>query len=82
MPTLRPLQDYDPHDVINFFSWSGAVPAYKGTMVKIASPSGFVASDDEPVEMFGADFSTSKYYMVIETKRSQGKVSITAREVG
>ena len=37
---------------------------------------------DMPVEMFGADFSTSKYYMVIETKRSQGKVSITAREVG
>jgi len=37
---------------------------------------------DMPVEMFGTDFSTSKYYMVIETKRSQGKVSITAREVG
>ena len=54
MPTLRPLRDYDEHDVINLFSWSGAVPAYKGTMVKIASPSGFVASDDEPVEMFGA----------------------------
>ena len=37
---------------------------------------------DMPVEMFGTDFSTSKYYMVIETKRSPGKVSITAREVG
>ena len=54
MPTLRPFRDYDEHDVINLFSWSGAVPAFKGTMVKIASPSGFVASDDEPVEMFGA----------------------------
>ena len=52
MPTLRPLHDYDEHDVINLFSWSGAVPAYKGTLVKIASPSGFVASHD-PVEMFG-----------------------------
>ena len=37
---------------------------------------------DMPVEMFGTDFSTTKYYMVIETKRSLGKVSITAREVG
>ena len=37
MPTLRPFRDYDEHDVINLFSWSGAVPAYKGTMVKIAS---------------------------------------------
>ena len=37
---------------------------------------------DMPVEMFGTDFSTSKYYMIIETKRSMGKVSIKAREVG
>lgn len=35
-----------------------------------------------PVEMFGTDFSTSTYFMIIETKRSPGKVSITAREVG
>jgi hypothetical protein len=54
MPTLRPLRDYDEHDVINLFSWSGAVPAYKGTMAKIASPSGYVASQADPVEMFGA----------------------------
>lgn len=53
MPTLRPLRDYDEHDVINLFSWSGAVPAYKGTMVKMAGPSGFLADADDPVEMFG-----------------------------
>ena len=41
-----------------------------------------VTFSDMPVEMFGTNFSTSKYYMVIETKRSLGKVSITAREVG
>ena len=41
-----------------------------------------VTFTDMPVEMFGTDFSTSKYYMVIETKRSPGKVNITAREVG
>ena len=52
MPTLRPLQDYSPHDVVNLFSWSGTVPAYKGTMVKMLS-SGW-RSQDEPVEMFSA----------------------------
>ena len=41
-----------------------------------------VTFTDMPVEMFGTAFSTSKYYMIIETKRSLGKVSITAREVG
>tara|TARA_R100001086_G_scaffold194960_1_gene111767 strand:- start:999 stop:3788 length:2790 start_codon:yes stop_codon:yes gene_type:complete len=35
-----------------------------------------------PVEMFGADFATDKYFMIVETKRSLGKVNITAREVG
>tara|TARA_X000001382_G_scaffold37118_1_gene24566 strand:+ start:759 stop:3539 length:2781 start_codon:yes stop_codon:yes gene_type:complete len=35
-----------------------------------------------PVEMFGTDFSASKYFMIVETKRSLGKVSIVAREVG
>lgn len=41
-----------------------------------------VTFTDMPVEMFGTDFSTSTYFMIIETKRSPGKVSITAREVG
>lgn len=41
-----------------------------------------VTFTDMPVEMFGTDFSNSIYFMIIETKRSPGKVSITAREVG
>ena len=53
MPTLRPLHDYSDHDVVNLFSWSGAVPASAGTMVKIANPSGW-QSDDNVVEMFSA----------------------------
>ena len=53
MPTLRPLRDYDEHDVINLFSWSGAVPAYKGTMGKMLA-GGFKADANDPVEMFGA----------------------------
>ena len=35
MPTLLPFRDYDEHDVINLFAWDGAVPATKGTIVKI-----------------------------------------------
>jgi len=41
-----------------------------------------VTFTDMPVEMFGTDFSTSTKFMIIETQRSLGKVSITAREVG
>jgi len=41
-----------------------------------------VTFTDMPVEMFGTDFSTSTKFMIIETKRSPGKVGITAREVG
>jgi hypothetical protein len=41
-----------------------------------------VTFTDMPVEMFGTDFATNKYFMIVETKRSLGKVNITAREVG
>jgi hypothetical protein len=41
-----------------------------------------VTFTDMPIEMFGTNFATDKYFMIIETKRSLGKVSITAREVG
>ena len=51
MPTLRPLRDYDEHDVINLFSYSGAMPATKGTLVK-AVAGGWKATDDV-TEMFG-----------------------------
>jgi hypothetical protein len=35
-----------------------------------------------PVEMFGTDFSNSKYFMIVELQRSVGNVNIVAREVG
>ena len=41
-----------------------------------------VVFTDMPVEMFGTDFATDKYFMIVETRRSVGKVNITAREVG
>ena len=35
MPTLRPFRDYDEHDVVNLFKYSGTIPVNKGTVVKI-----------------------------------------------
>ena len=59
MPTLRPFRDYNEKDVINLFSYSGAVidttyqiQATKGTLVKITGP-GFVPST-EPIQMIGS----------------------------
>ena len=37
---------------------------------------------DMPVELFNTSFSSSIFFMIVEYKRSPGKVSITAREVG
>lgn len=52
MPTLTPLRNYDEKDVIPFFSFSGALPVNKGTLVTIAG-SGLVQTQD-PVEMLGS----------------------------
>ena len=35
MPNLRPFRDYNEHDVVNLFSYSGTLPVNKGTIVKI-----------------------------------------------
>ena len=32
---LRPFRDYDEHNVINLFAYSGSLPVKKGTIVKI-----------------------------------------------
>jgi len=37
---------------------------------------------DMPVELFNTSFTASIFFMIVEYKRSPGKVSITAREVG
>ena len=37
MPNLRPYRDYDEHDVINLFKYSGNDTVNKGTFVKIVT---------------------------------------------
>ena len=38
MPNIRPFRDIDEHDVRNgFYTWTGAIPASKGLLVKIGS---------------------------------------------
>jgi hypothetical protein len=36
MPNIRPFRDYDEHEVINLFGFSGTYPTTKGTFVKLA----------------------------------------------
>lgn len=52
MPTIRPLRVNDEHDVVNFYTYSGALPAVKGTIVKVVG-SGSVPGQ-APVSMFGS----------------------------
>ena len=50
---LRPLTQYNEHDVINFFAYSGdSTLVRKGAAVKIAG-AGFQADSTNPVEMLG-----------------------------
>jgi hypothetical protein len=50
---LRPLTQYNEHDVINFFAYSGdSTLVRKGAAVKIAG-AGFKADSTNPVEMLG-----------------------------
>lgn len=45
MPTFKPYQDYDEHDVINgIFALSGVAPINKGTFVKVFS--GFLSDQN------------------------------------
>lgn len=55
MPTLRPFRDYNSHDVVNIFTYSGNVPnagVPKGTLVKIVGSG--VEFHDNPVSDIGA----------------------------
>ena len=50
---LRPLTQYNEHDVINFFAYSGdSTLVRKGAAVKIEG-AGFKADSTNPVEMLG-----------------------------
>lgn len=51
MPNLRPFRDYDEHDVVNLFSYSGSLPVNKGTIVKIVG-NGWKNTDE--LEMLGS----------------------------
>lgn len=60
MATIKPLRQYDEHDVINLFSFNGA-SADKGAFVKLSTASGW-RSSDEHLAMggaVGASFSNS-----------------------
>lgn len=74
MPTLRPFRDVDEKDIINVFSFSGTLPATRGTLVKIQR--GYVASD-EPLQMLGS-VGASYTNTVSQRYGSYAKVTPTA----
>lgn len=60
---LRPFRDYDEHDVVNLFTYSGAatsLPLNKGMVVKVVNP-GFSTLGDagNPIEQLGSLSSTT-----------------------
>lgn len=36
MPKIKPFRDYDEHEVVNLFGYSGVLPVTAGTFVKVA----------------------------------------------
>ena len=68
---LRPFQDYDEHDVLNLFGWSGSVPVSKGTIVTIQG--GWKNTDE--VERLG---SPGASYTNTVSERYGVKARITA----
>lgn len=53
---LAPLQDIDEHEVIGFFTYSGTIPANKGSVVMIGG-SGF-RSEDTDTQFLGSPGAT------------------------
>jgi hypothetical protein len=57
MATLRPFRDYNEHDVINLFRFSGTIPANKGTLVKVIG-NGWLTTDElERLGSVGATYN-------------------------
>ena len=52
MPKILPLRDYDEHDVVNFYTWSGTVPANAGTVVNVGG-SGYT-TDNLTAQLLGS----------------------------
>lgn len=79
MPSIKPFRQVDEHDVFNLYTWSGAVPASKGTFVKIMG-SGWRATDEQLIMLgsVGASYNNtvSQRYGVLPkvTQTASGEV--------
>lgn len=49
--SIMPFRQYDEHDVVQGFTWSGLFPVDKGTLVKIGGDGWY--NTDEPTEFLG-----------------------------
>jgi len=57
MATLRPFRDYNEHDVINLFKFSGTIPANKGTLVKVIGDGWKTTDELERLGSVGATYN-------------------------
>jgi hypothetical protein len=57
MATLRPFRDYNEHDVINLFRFSGTIPANKGTLVKVIGDGWKTTDELERLGSVGATYN-------------------------
>lgn len=76
MATLRPFRDYDEKDVINLYSFSGTIPANRGTLVKIVL--GYQQTD-EPIDMIGSPGAT---YNNTQSQRYGAHAKVAATNAG
>lgn len=53
MPQLLPFRDYDEHDVINMFAFSGSLPVNAGTLVKPVA-SGWRTDEAKDIQLLGS----------------------------
>ncbi len=75
MPNLRPVRDYDEHDVLNLFKYSGSDTVNKGTFVKIMS--GWTSDG----EIHSSDPFASQYANVVSLRYGV-RPSVTATATG
>lgn len=75
MPNLRPFRDYDEHDVINLYRYSGSDNVNKGTFVKIVT--GWTSDG----EVHSADPFASSYTNVVSLRYGV-RPAVTATATG
>ena len=81
MATLRPFRDYNEHDVLNLFRFSGTIPANKGTLVKVIG-NGWKTTDElERLGSVGATYNNGEKLIFHPRKQAEMEVALSGQAV-